>query len=78
MVKDNLTDDLQKSMSLAQEKGDSPWLTVLALQENGFSPNKSEFRDAICLRYKWRPQSPLDKCACGESFDVNHTLLCPT
>ena len=33
------------------EKGASLWLSVLPLDEFGFSLHKGEFRDALCLRY---------------------------
>ena len=59
------------------EKGASTWLSVLPIDEHGFSLHKGAFRDALCLRYAWQiPQLP-QTCACGNNFDVNHAMICP-
>uniref|UniRef100_A0A1X7TXA2 Uncharacterized protein n=1 Tax=Amphimedon queenslandica TaxID=400682 RepID=A0A1X7TXA2_AMPQE len=54
----------------------STWLTALPLKEYGFDLSKSEFRDAICLRYGRRPSDLSLTCACGKSFTVTHSLMC--
>ena len=41
----------QLLLSIAEEKGVSSWLTADSSFENGTSLNKSDFRDAVCLRY---------------------------
>ena len=41
-----LPDNLKRAMDLAQEKGASSWLSVLPLEELGFSLHKGAFRDA--------------------------------
>ena len=46
-----LPQSLNKAVSLAQEQGASTWLTVLPLEEHGFSLHKGAFRDALALRY---------------------------
>ena len=35
----------------AQEKGAGSWLSVLPLEDQGFTLTKSEFRDSLALRY---------------------------
>ena len=45
----NLPDHLVKVPELARDKGSSNWLTTLPLEKYGFSPNKSEFHDALSL-----------------------------
>ena len=46
-----LPTELQRARELACLKGASSWLTVLPLDEHGFSLHKGDFRDAVCLRY---------------------------
>ena len=54
-LKTSLPAPLQHSMSLAQEKGASSWLTALPVEEFGFALHKGAFRDALALRYGWCP-----------------------
>ena len=37
--------------NMAQEQGSSSWLTVLPIKPLGFNLSKSDFRDAVRLRY---------------------------
>ena len=46
-----LLNELQRARELACLKGASSWLTVLLLDEHGFSLHKGVFCDAVCLRY---------------------------
>ena len=48
-VKREIPATLQRAMDLGSEKGASTWLTALPLQEQGFTLNKQEFQDALCL-----------------------------
>ena len=50
-IKGEISATLQRAMELGIEKGVSTWLTALPLQEQGFTLNKQEFQDALCLRY---------------------------
>ena len=43
--------DLQRARDFASLKGASSWLTVLLIDEDGFSLHKSDFQDAVCLQY---------------------------
>ena len=63
-------------MDLAQEKGASTWLTVLAVEEFGFSLHKGAFRDALALRYGWALQNTPSTCSCGTTYSVEHALSC--
>ena len=76
-IEDTLPADLQRAISLAQEKGASSWLTARPIEEFGFSVHKGAFRDAIVLRYGWLPLDCPAQCACGSSFSVQHALSCP-
>lgn len=73
-----LSPQLQRTAELAKEKGASSWLNVLPIERHGFSLHKSAFRDALCLRYGWRPPHLCDECPCGKQFSVDHALSCPT
>ena len=42
--------DMQRVLTLAQEKGSSIWLSTLPREDLGFSLNKQEFQDAIAMR----------------------------
>ena len=69
--------ELQRARELACLKSASSWLTVLPLDEHGFSLHKGDFRDAVCLRYGWPlPHLPME-CVCGTSFTVEHAFTCP-
>ena len=49
-IKNSLTPKTQRAVELASEKGASNWLTVIPIDEMGFSLNKGEFRDVLKLR----------------------------
>ena len=76
-LKSSLPSALQHSMTLAQEKGASSWLTALPISEFGFTLHKGAFRDALCLRYGWLPSRLPERCDCGRQFTVEHALSCP-
>ena len=50
-LKASLPPDLQRAMDLSMEKGASNWLTVLPVDEFGFTLHKGAFRDALALHY---------------------------
>ena len=66
-----------RSFLTAQERGASAWLSTLPLKMHGYSLNKKEFRDALCLRYGWKVPDAPTHCACGKLNSINHTLICP-
>ena len=41
----------------------------------GFNLNKSEFCDAVKLRYDWPMEDIPFTCACGEAFTVDHSMI---
>ena len=49
----NLSDQMKRKLTLAQETGASNWLSALPIRAKGFSLNKQEFTDALALRYGW-------------------------
>ena len=76
-LKDSLSPDLQRAVELAMEKGASNWLTVLPVEEFGFTLHKGAFRDALALRYGWSLHHTPSTCPCGITFSVEHALSCP-
>ena len=76
-IKDLINDKEAYSLDLAMEKGASCWLNALPLKRYHFDLTKGEFRDGIALRYGWDPVKLPSRCACGENFNVAHTLHCP-
>ena len=72
----SLSSSLQRSVSLSVEIGSSSWLTALPLSEHGFVLHKRAFRDALRLRYGWRPPLLPSSCVCSEPFTVEHPLSC--
>ena len=76
LTEQNLPDKTRKAVQQAKEKGASNWLSVLPLQEQGFTLNKGEFRDAVALRYNHDIRGLPSKCPCGQKFDQNHALNC--
>ena len=67
-----LPTELQRAREFACLKGACSWLTVLPLDEHGFSLQKGDFHDAVCLCYGWSlPYLPT------ECYTVDHTFTCP-
>ena len=66
----------RRNLELAGEKGAGAWLTALPLQSMGYTLNKQEFRDAVCLRYGWKIPNTPSFCGCGKKNSVDHTLNC--
>ena len=75
-IKDNVSESMYKLIELSSEKGASSWLTSLPLKEYGFCLNKQEFMDAIAMRYNFKISDVSKKCACGETYTINHCLTC--
>ena len=75
-ISDTLQDKQRKLFLCAGEKGASAWLSALPLKKMGYTLNKQEFRDAVCLRYGWQiPETPL-YCGCGTRNNFDHIFTC--
>ena len=75
-LKENLPTKLQKALTICSEKGVSSWLSALPISEHGFALHKGAFRDALCLRYGWRPHHLPSHCVCGQHFTIEYALSC--
>ena len=58
-----------------KEKGASSWLTIISIQEHGFTLTKSEFKDALRIRYNKQLQGMPSKCPCSQKYDLNHARI---
>ena len=47
-----------------------------SIQSVGYTLNKQEFRDSVCLRYGWNVPNTPSFCQCGKENDVDHALSC--
>lgn len=72
-----LSSQLQRCAAEPRE-GTSLWLTTLPIKRHGFVLDKSDFRDAIALRYDLPLQRAPSHCECGHIFSVEHALSCAT
>ena len=72
-----LSSQLKRCVDLAKERGASSWLSVLPLDDHGFSLHKGGFQDAISLRYSWQLPNTPKKCNCGSVFSTDHAMICP-
>ena len=69
-----LPDTTSKAVTQAKENGASSWLSILPLEDEGFTLNKGEFHDAI--RYnKFLKGLPSD-CPYVQKFTPDHALNC--
>ena len=75
-IESKLPDKVIRHLEQLKEKGASSWLNALPLDQHGFTLNKSEFRDALAIRYNDKLKGLPEKCACGQNFDLNHALNC--
>ena len=75
---DNLPAKLVRAMEMASEKGASSWIVALPIAEHNFTLHKGSFRDALCLRYGWKPTRMPSHCVCGYNYSVEQAFSCPT
>ena len=68
---------LQRAMDKAREKGASSWVVALPISVHNFTLHKGFFKDALCLRYGWKPPRFPSHCICGVNFSVEHAFSCP-
>jgi len=57
-----MNETTKKAVEQAKEKGASNWLSTLPLEDQGFTLNKGEFRDAIAIRYNKELRGLPSKC----------------
>ena len=67
---------MKRVLNLCQEKGSGEWLSTLPIQSLGYTLNKQEFRDSVCLRYGWNIPNTSSYCQCKAENNVDHALNC--
>ena len=77
-MREELPARLTRAMEMASEKGASIWVVALPIAEHNFTLHKGSFRDALCLRYGWKPSRMPSHCVCGCNFSVEHAFSCPS
>ena len=61
----------KRLLECAQEKRASSWLSALPLKRLGYTMNKQEFRDALCLQYGWKIPDMPTHCGSGAVNSVD-------
>ena len=61
---------------IAQEQGSSSWLTVFPIKRLGFNLSKSDFWDAVHLRYGLPLKSLPSNCGSSKPCIVQHAISC--
>ena len=75
-VKDLVSGKTLRTVDFATQKSASSWLTVLPIKDMNFDLNKSEFRDAVKMRYDWDVPDMPSVCVCGGHFNVDYAMIC--
>ena len=75
-LEDKISAEQKFLMSVAAEKGISSWLTADPSPKYGTVLNKSNFRDAVCLRYGFKLDGLTTQCVCSADKTVGHALRC--
>ena len=68
--------DKKKLMEINSEKGASIWLSTIPLKDEGFNLDKQSFWDLIKIRYGHQVDRLPERCACGATFNLQHSLSC--
>ena len=65
---------VRQALECCKEKGASSWLSAVPIEQYQFALHKTDFTDALCLRYAygWSPSH----CVCGKAFSVSHAFSC--
>ena len=75
-IKENQTPRMKRMLEQLSEPGASSWLGVLPIESYGCRLNKSEFQDALAIRYCSNIKNIPSKCPCGGNFNLTHALNC--
>ena len=75
-ITEQLSTRTRKNIEQVREPGASSWLNVLPLENHHLNLNKSDFKDALALRYDKHLNNLPSFCVCGSKFDVGHAMNC--
>ena len=68
---------LHQTLECCKEKGASSWLSAIPIEQDGFALHKTDFTDALCLRFGCSPSHLPSHCVCSKAFSVSHAFSCP-
>lgn len=72
-----LSPEEQRAMTLNREKGASSIFTTIPLKRYGFAiENKEDYRDILRLRYRLPIPDLPPKCICGDRYTLDHSQMC--
>ena len=71
---DQVSEKFKRILDLNRDKGSGAWLIALPIQSLGYSLNKQEFQDSVCLRYGWNIINAPNHCQCGKENEIDHSL----
>ena len=77
IIRNEMSSEEIKQNDLNLKTGASSWLKTLPIKEEGYVLNKQSFWDLLYIRYGWRLKRIPSQCACGSTFNLQHTLQCP-
>ena len=60
-----------------KRKSAASWLTILPIEEHGFTQHRRTFRVATSLRYSWPPAHIPVSCAYESFLSIQHALSYP-
>ena len=75
-IEAKLDPDTKRAVTQAKEKGASSCLTLLPIEEHGFTLTKNEFKDSIHLRYNKMLNGMPGLYPCGQNCEVTHATNC--
>ena len=75
-IREMVDGKMRRALELSKEKGSGAWLMCLPIQSLGYTLNKQEFRDSVCLRYGWNIPNTPSYCQCKAENDIDHALSC--
>ena len=78
MIKREVTDGQRFLLEIAREKGVSSWLTVSPRWRDKAVMKRTDFRDALCIRYGYRLADLPEACVCGRELTTSNALTCHT
>ena len=76
VILSTLNEPTKRAVEQAKKKGASNWLSTLPLNDQGYTLNKGEFRDALAIRYNKELRGLPSKRPCGLPYNLIHALNC--
>ena len=75
-IRERASEKQNKLIDISTERGASLWLSTLPIKDEGFQIDKQSFWDLLKIRYGHQLSRLPELCACGASFNLEHSLSC--